>query len=78
MNEPWREDALCQQTDPELFHPEPGGNTQPAKQTCMACIVRSQCLDYALRTEQFWGIWGGLDQTELRRRIRVRRMGAAA
>lgn len=69
----WREDALCRQTDPELFHPEVGGTSTLATRTCAACPVRSECLEYALATEQYWGIWGGLTQDELRRRIRIQR-----
>lgn len=73
----WREDALCRQTDPELFHPEAGANAADARHTCMACPVRQECLEFALDTEQFWGIWGGLSQNELRRRVRIRRAAAA-
>ncbi|TPM82622.1 WhiB family transcriptional regulator [Mesorhizobium sp. B2-3-3] len=74
----WREEALCRQTDPELFHPEVGANTVDAKRTCTACPVRRDCLEFALETEQYWGVWGGLSQNELRRRVRIRRAGAAA
>ncbi|WP_435597109.1 WhiB family transcriptional regulator [Streptomyces anulatus] len=76
-NDAWREDALCRQTDPELFHPEVGGTAVPAKQTCMACPVRPDCLDYAIDTRQQWGIWGGVGQKELRRLIRARQAEAA-
>ncbi|MFJ8923911.1 WhiB family transcriptional regulator [Streptomyces sp. NPDC102415] len=78
MNDAWREDALCRQTDPALFHPEPGGTTTPAKRTCMACTVRRECLDYAIDTGQHWGIWGGVSQNELRRLVRVARAEVAA
>ncbi|WP_078878724.1 WhiB family transcriptional regulator [Streptomyces sp. NRRL B-24720] len=77
MSERWREDALCRQTDPNLFHPAPGCSPAPAKRTCMACPVRPECLDYALDTRQHWGVWGGLDQNELRRLNRARRAQAA-
>ncbi|MFG3136061.1 WhiB family transcriptional regulator [Streptomyces sp. NPDC048211] len=69
----WRDDALCRQTDPDLFMPEVGGTTTPAKRVCMACPVRRQCLNYAVDAEERWGIWGGLGQQELRRLIRARR-----
>jgi len=42
-----------------------------AKEICTTCDVRSQCLDYALRTDQDFGIWGGFDEDE-RRRLRQR------
>lgn len=51
-NDTWREDALCRQTDPELYFPERGGSTRDAKDTCMSCEVRTECLDFALATDQ--------------------------
>ncbi|MDP5310456.1 WhiB family transcriptional regulator [Streptomyces poriferorum] len=78
MNDTWREDALCRQTDPEIFHPEVGGTAAPAKRTCMACEVRRSCLDYAVEAGEQWGIWGGLGQPELRRLIRARRVDTEA
>lgn len=73
----WREDALCRQTDPEIFMPEKGGTTAPAKRVCLACPVRRACLDYAVDSQQRWGIWGGLGQKELRRLINARQAEAA-
>ena len=69
-NEPWVADALCAQTDPDAFFPEKGGSTREAKRTCMACDVRAECLDYALRNNERYGVWGGLSDRE-RRKIRA-------
>lgn len=77
MNDTWREDALCQQVDPEIFMPEVGGSTADAKRTCMACTVRRDYLDYAVEAGERWGVWGGLGQQELRRLVRARRAEAA-
>ncbi len=65
----WQEKALCAQTDPEAFFPEKGGSTREAKKVCLSCEVRSECLDYALKNDERFGIWGGLSERE-RRRIR--------
>jgi WhiB family transcriptional regulator, redox-sensing transcriptional regulator len=65
----WQEKALCAQTDPEAFFPEKGGSTREAKKVCLSCEVRSDCLDYALKNDERFGIWGGLSERE-RRRIR--------
>lgn len=62
-----REDALCAQTDPEVFFPDKGGSTRDAKKVCGACMVRSACLAYALENEERFGIWGGLSERERRR-----------
>ncbi len=63
----WQDQALCAETDPELFFPEKGGSTREAKAICGACLVRAECLDYALDTGQRFGIWGGCSERERRR-----------
>ncbi|MFF8290461.1 WhiB family transcriptional regulator [Streptomyces sp. NPDC016309] len=67
--------ALCAQTDPDAFFPEKGESTRTAKETCMACEVRVQCLDYALSHGEQYGVWGGLSEKE-RRPLRQRRAAA--
>ena len=76
----WRDRALCRDTDPSLFFPV--GTTglalvqiDHAKQVCNQCPVTSECLDFALTTNQDSGIWGGLSEEE-RRVIRRRRAAA--
>jgi WhiB family redox-sensing transcriptional regulator len=39
---------------------------------CRGCIVRAQCLEYALVNSEKFGIWGGMSERE-RRRIRRQR-----
>lgn len=67
----WQSDALCAQTDPEAFFPEKGGSTRDAKKVCGSCMVKSECLEYALENDERFGIWGGLSERE-RRRLRKR------
>jgi len=44
----WMDDALCAQTDPELFHPEgQGAKYGPAKAICRECPVQADCDDFA-------------------------------
>jgi len=72
------DDALCAQTDPELFFPEPGDNGQKgiaAKKVCGNCDVQAQCLEYAMRRNEEWGIWGGTNALDRRR---MRRAAKAA
>lgn len=71
----WRENANCKGINPNLFHPERGANgydITAAKTVCFGCLVRQQCLEYALENNEQIGIWGGLSERE-RRRIRSRR-----
>ncbi len=63
----WQKDGLCSQTDPEAFFPEQGGSTRDAKKVCASCDVQSECLDYALRNDERFGIWGGLSERERRK-----------
>jgi WhiB family redox-sensing transcriptional regulator len=63
----WQDRALCAQTDPEAFFPEKGGSTREAKRVCTTCPVRTECLEYALASDERFGIWGGLSERERRR-----------
>lgn len=65
-------EALCAQTDPEIFFPEKGGSALPAKAICKECPVRMQCLEWALKNDERHGIWGGLSPKE-RDRLMSRR-----
>lgn len=67
--EPWMDDALCAQTDPELFFPVQGGGSADAKRICAECPVAAMCLDYAMRVpseDDYWGVFGGLTAAERR------------
>jgi WhiB family redox-sensing transcriptional regulator len=59
-------DALCAQTDPEVFFPEKGGTTKEAKRICARCEVRDACLAYAVEGDERFGVWGGLSESERR------------
>jgi WhiB family redox-sensing transcriptional regulator len=66
----WRDRAACLDTDPEVFHPELGGTTKPAKRICAGCDVREECLMWALaQPGSLTGIFGG---TSGRERARIR------
>lgn len=72
-SEPWMAAAECAGMDAELFYGGRGENVavKNAKAVCAACIVRDQCLDYAMRAHEMFGIWGGKSERE-RRRMRRR------
>lgn len=63
---PWMENALCAQTDPDLFFPDKGGSTRESKSICARCPVAAECLDHALAHDERIGIWGGLSPAERR------------
>ncbi len=70
----WRVNASCRDTDPGLFFPI--GTTGPAveqiesaQQVCRGCPCQQACLEYALRSNQDSGVWGGASE-EQRRHLR--------
>lgn len=77
----WRHRAACRDVDPELFHP--AGVAGPvvdaqvaqAKAVCARCLVRAECLAWALRALPF-GVAGGMTEQE-RGRTRAHRGRAA-
>ncbi|MDQ5914013.1 MAG: WhiB family transcriptional regulator, redox-sensing transcriptional regulator [Patescibacteria group bacterium] len=68
----WQNLSNCLGVDPDLFFPERGASTREAKEVCKGCVVRGDCLEYALSNGEKFGIWGGLSERE-RRRIRKQR-----
>jgi WhiB family transcriptional regulator, redox-sensing transcriptional regulator len=62
----WGDQALCAQSDPEAWFPEPGGSAPLAKAICRICPVQVPCLAYALDHPELRGIWGGLSERERR------------
>ncbi len=74
----WQAQANCMGVDPDLFFPERGGSTREAKEVCRGCVVREDCLEYALANGEKFGIWGGMSERERRRVRRARALSAAA
>src|SRR3954451_22777043 len=72
----WKAEAACRDLPTSIFFPDSESDSGPALAVCATCPVREQCLDFALRTRQHDGVWGGATETE-RKRIR-RRMGRVA
>ena len=72
--QPWVRQAVCTQTDPDLFFSDSASQIKQAKAICRRCPVREECLSHALETREEFGVWGGLDRDERRR---LRRRGTA-
>lgn len=71
--EHWEDAALCKDMDPNVFFRR--DHEDQARLLCSKCEVRDECLEFALKHNVQYGIWGGLDETErktLRRRLRKR------
>lgn len=70
-DKPWAAEALCGEADGDAWYSEDPHERRMAKAICHVCPVRQECLDYAVRTNERWGIWGGLSQFQ-RRKLRRR------
>jgi WhiB family redox-sensing transcriptional regulator len=72
FQEPWQVRAACRGPETWLFfppaHPERKDEREErearAKAICARCPVRADCLDFAVRTREPYGIWGGLTELE--------------
>ena len=74
----WQDFANCLGVDPDLFFPERGASTREAKEVCRGCVVRDDCLEFALQNGEKFGIWGGMSERERRRIRRQRALARAA
>lgn len=73
-SEEWRELGACRKLETALFFPigqtgEAEVKIARAKKVCATCPVRLECLEFAITTNQEYGVWGGHDEEE-RRAIR--------
>lgn len=80
----WQEQALCRKYENTIFFGDDGESELEkqtreahAKSICKDCPVLDPCLEFALETNQKYGIWGGLNSKERaslkRRRARARK-----
>ncbi|MFP5347585.1 MAG: WhiB family transcriptional regulator [Actinomycetes bacterium] len=71
----WAERAACRKSDPDALFVQ-GAAQNRAKQVCLGCPVRTECLAEALDNRTEFGVWGGMTERErralLKRRPNVR------
>jgi WhiB family redox-sensing transcriptional regulator len=60
--EDWKDQGSCRSSDPDAFFPDKGDpwGAKEAVRVCRMCPVQRDCLEYALRREERFGIWGGI------------------
>lgn len=60
----WRDRAACLGHDPELWFPDSTSTKRDlAERICQGCPVQSECRQFAARSCQAFGIWGGIEMT---------------
>lgn len=67
----WVKRAACKDLPSwgkEVFFPDEGSYSasRESKAICAGCDVRAECLDFALRTNEQYGTWGGMSARERR------------
>jgi WhiB family redox-sensing transcriptional regulator len=70
--------TACRDVDTNIFFPVDDHRMQQqqiddAKAICRECPARMECLEFAIATNQKFGIWGGTTDKERRRIKRQRR-----
>ena len=60
----WMSRAACSPRTAELFFPPKGFNAEDARDVCLRCPVRQECLSHALAADERSGIWGGLSPVQ--------------
>jgi len=67
----WMADAACRDHPELTWFPGQGVDARPAVLICGGCLVRQECLDYAVEQGPLCsGVWGGLSPRE-RRQVRT-------
>jgi len=82
LAEAWQAKAACRGPQSAAFFPpshaerkeEKAARETRAKAICADCLVKNDCLDYAIRIREPHGIWGGLNEVE-RKALLDRRAG---
>jgi WhiB family redox-sensing transcriptional regulator len=65
----WFKQAACLDSGLDFFD---GFAKAEAKAICATCPVITDCLDFALRNGEKWGVWGGLDDIERKALLKAR------
>jgi WhiB family transcriptional regulator, redox-sensing transcriptional regulator len=74
----WRDLAACLDVvsaDYDPFFADSAEHQAEAIAICATCLVRDDCLTFAVRTGQQYGIWGGQPERIVRRLIAADRAG---
>lgn len=82
VEESWQIRAACRGPQAAVFFPPPQFERKDekieresrAKDICGSCVVKRECLDYAVSIREVHGIWGGLNEAE-RRNLLAEKVG---
>ena len=66
----WQDRAACFGIDPDVFFPISEEEAGPALAYCGSCRIREECLAWALKNGERYGVWGGMTEQQRRRLAR--------
>jgi len=74
----WQRDAACAERPDVSFFGEKGTQADAARAVCAGCLVRDECLAFALEHRIEHGVWGGTVPDERRVLLGKRPVSASA
>lgn len=79
----WQRLGACRGADQSIFYgrenepnSERKARVNQAKTICAPCTVRATCLEFAIRTDELYGVWGGMTRAERARKATRSRWSA--
>ena len=63
----WQDRAACFGIDPDVFFPISEEEAGPALAFCNVCAIREECLAWALKNGERYGVWGATTEQQRRR-----------
>ena len=63
----WQDRAACFGIEPNVFFPVSEEEAGPALTYCGICKIREECLAWALKNGERYGVWGGTTEQQRRR-----------
>jgi WhiB family redox-sensing transcriptional regulator len=69
----WIRLAACVGHDPDHWYATERAAYRYARAVCADCPVKTDCLNWALRADEYQGMWGGLSPQQRRHLSRERR-----
>jgi len=68
---PWAVFSACRKADPSIFFGATRADERAALVVCSTCTVSEECLGFALKTRERFGVWGGTTERERKRMLRA-------
>jgi WhiB family transcriptional regulator, redox-sensing transcriptional regulator len=63
----WQDRAACFGIEPDVFFPVSEEEAGPALAFCTVCPIQRDCLAWALKNGERYGVWGGTTEQQRRR-----------